>query len=266
MITSTRHPLVQTLRRLGEHPQRDPEHRILLDGPRLIEEALDAGIPIETALVASGSTAARVEGLAARLRAAGIRVQEATPRVVQAASRVVTTQGIVAVARRPAAADEAVLAASELLLLVADGIQDPGNLGTILRTAVAAGATAVALTEGTADPFQPKVLRATMGAAFRIPIVRLEGARLRGALAAQNVRVLVADARGAVEYTDAPFDRPIAIVIGSEAAGPDPGWAAIGTLVRIPLFGPVESLNAAVAAGVLLYEAARRHGAPDARR
>lgn len=264
MITSTRHPLVQTLRRLGEHPRGDPEQRMLLEGPRLIEEAVDAGIVIEAALVALESASARTETLAARLRAAGVRVHEATPRVVQAASRVVTAQGIVAAARRPPAADETVLEARDLLLLVADGIQDPGNLGTMVRTAVAAGATAVAVTEGTADPYQPKVLRATMGAGFRLPLLRIAGPALRAALAARAVRVLVADARGPVDYTEAPVAPPIAIVIGNEAAGPDPAWAATGTRVRIPLYGPVESLNAAVAAGVLLYEVARRRRASAA--
>ncbi len=239
---------------------------MLLDGPRLIEEAADAGVVIETALVARGAASARTETLAARLRAAGVRVYEATPRVVQAASRVVTSQGIVAVAHRPAAADETVLDARGLLLLVADGIQDPGNLGTMVRTAVAAGATAVAVTEGTADPFQPKVLRATMGAAFRLPVLSLDGSALRVALDARAVRVLVADARGPVDYTEAPVAPPVAIVIGNEAVGPDPAWASIGTHVRIPLYGLVESLNAAVAAGVLLYDVARRRHAEDSRR
>jgi TrmH family RNA methyltransferase len=271
VITSTRHPLVQTLRRLGEHPRPDPEHRMILDGPRLIEEALDAGITMESVLVAvrpaasGGAARARVEALEARLRAAGVRVYEGAPRVVQAAGRVVTSQGIVAVARRPREADESLLAAGDLLLFVADGIQDPGNLGTMLRTAVASGATLAAVTEGTADPFHPKVLRATMGAGFRIPILQLDGSRLRAAIAAHGVRVLVADAHGAIEYTEAPAAPPLAIVIGSETAGPDPAWTAIGTRVRIPLFGPVESLNAAVAAGVLLYDVARRRraGSPE---
>ncbi len=239
---------------------------MLLDGPRLIEEAADAGMVIETALIAVGPASARTETLAARLRVAGVRVYEATPRVVQAASRVVTSQGIVAAARRPAPANETVLDARDLLLLVADGIQDPGNLGTMVRTAVAAGATAVAVTEGTADPYQPKALRATMGAAFRLPVLPLDGPALRAALTARAVRVVVADARGPVDYTEAPMAPPVAIVIGNEAAGPDPAWAATGSHVRIPLFGPVESLNAAVAAGVLLYEVARRRHVEDSRR
>ena len=257
MITSTRHPLVQAFRRLGDRAGRSSDDRIILDGPRLIEEALGAGVVVETVLTVAAA-ASPVQALAARLRGAGARVHEAAPRVVQAASRVVATQGIVALARRPRPATDEVLHAPRLVLLVADRIQDPGNIGTIIRTSVAAGATAVALTEGTVDPYLPKVLRATMGAAFRIPILTIGSVALRSALAARNVRVLVADVHAATEYTQVAVGLPVAIVVGHETAGPDPAWAGIGTRVRIPLWGPVESLNVAVAAALLLYEVARR--------
>lgn len=264
MITSTRHPLVQAIRLAGEHPRRDPERRIVLDGPRLIEEALDAGIVIEAALIADDTQDPAGSPLGARLTAAGARVCRATLRVVQAAGRVVTSQGIVALARRPSPPDAAVLSSPGLLLLVADGIQDPGNLGTMVRTAAAAGASAVAVTEGSADPFQPKAIRASMGAAFRIPVLGLEGPALRAALVSAGARVIVADVRGEEVYASVPVDPPLVIVVGNESAGPDPAWFQIGTRVRIPILGPVESLNAAVAAGVLLYESVRRRVTPTA--
>lgn len=223
----------------------------------MIEDALDAGVTIETVLVAANAPP-RVEALAARLRSAGARIHEAAPRVVQAASQVETVQGMVAIARRPEPADEGILRTPNLILLVADRIQDPGNIGTMIRTAVAAGATAVAVTDGTVDPFLPKVLRSTAGAAFRIPILSIDGAALRAILAAQAVRVVIADPRGTLDYTDAQVDAPVAIVVGNEASGPDPGWTSLGVRVRIPLLGPVESLNVAVAAALLLYEVRRR--------
>lgn len=249
---------------MGEHPRRDLRRRILLDGPRLIREALDAGIVVEAVLIAGGDQDPLGSPLVARLLAAGARVFRATPRVVQAASRVITSQGVVALARRPSPPDGTILVSSGLLLLVADGIADPGNLGTMIRTAAAAGATAVAVTEGTADPFQPKVIRATMGAAFRIPILGLDGPSLRAALVAHGVRVIVADVQGDQDYAQAPFELPLAIVVGNESAGPNPAWFDLGARVRIPLLGPVESLNASVAAGVLLYEVVRRRGASSA--
>ncbi len=256
MITSTRHRLVQAFRQAGERHDGIAGERMLLDGPRLIGEALDAGVVVETALVAPASP--QGQPLADRLRAAGARVHAAAPRVVQAASRVVTSQGVVALARRPRPATDAVLGAPDLILLVADGIQDPGNLGTIIRTCVAAGASAVAITEGTVDPYGPKALRATMGAAFRIPIVTIDGAALRSGFAARRTRVLVADAHAPTEYTRVALGPPVAIVVGNESSGPDLAWDGVGERVRIPLRGPVESLNVAVAAALLLYEVARR--------
>ncbi|MDR7543267.1 MAG: RNA methyltransferase [Armatimonadota bacterium] len=234
----------------------------MLDGPRLIADALDARVRIEAALIAT-DVIERLAPLRARLEAAGVRIHEATPRVVQAASDVVTSQGIVALAHRPASAQTAVLAAADLRLLVADGIQDPGNLGTMIRTAAATAATAVAVTGAAADPWAPKALRASMGAAFRIPILRLEGRLLLEHLRAAGAAVYVADPRGALDYTRAALLPPLAIVVGNEAMGPDPAWLAAGTGVRIPLFGPVESLNAAVAAALLLYEATRRVASPS---
>ncbi len=225
-------------------------------------EALDAGIVVESALMSDREQNPATLSLGARLAAAGARVRTATPRVVQAASGVVTSQGIVALARRPPQPSAAILASSGLVLLVADGIQDPGNLGAMVRTAAASGASAVAATEGAADAFHPKVVRASVGAVFRIPILALGGAELRAALAGCGVRVVVADARGDRDYTTASLDPPLAIVIGNEAAGPNPAWFDLGARVRIPMPGPVESLNAAVAAGVLLFEIVRRRAPP----
>jgi TrmH family RNA methyltransferase len=258
VITSTRHPLVQAFRRAAAHPRRDAGRRVLLDGPRLVADALDAGVVIDAALVEPTAAHRRFRELVARLRSSGAKVHEAASHVVQAACGVVTSPGLVALAARPAPAEDTVLGAADLVLLVADGIQDPGNLGTMIRTAVAAGATAVALTGEVADPWLPKALRASMGAAFRIPILRTGAAPLCDRLTACGVRVCVADARAGLVYTEADLTPPVAVVIGSEAAGPDVLWAEGGVPVRIPLHGPVESLNAAVAAAVLLYEIARR--------
>jgi TrmH family RNA methyltransferase len=255
VITSTRHPLVRTLRRMARRPALD-RTRLLLEGPHLVAEALDAGLPIDAALVAVGADGG-LATLAARLRAAGARVHVAAARVVQAAGSVVTSQGIVAVARRPAAPEATLLEAADLVLLVADGIADPGNLGTMVRTALAAGATAAAASGGV-DPFHPKALRAAAGAAFRLPILRDDARALLPRLQAKGVRVVVADPRAATDYTVAALGPPVAIVIGSEAGGPSAVWTDAGLTVRIPHYGPVESLNAATAAALLLYEVARR--------
>jgi TrmH family RNA methyltransferase len=151
-----------------------------------------------------------------------------------------------------------VLSRPDLLLVVADRVQDPGNLGTIVRVADAAGATAVAVTRGSVDPHNPKAVRATMGSLFHLPVAEVERAELLGALTDRGVRILVADPRGAVEYTTASYAPPVALVVGGEAGGAHPAWqeAAAATL-RIPLYGRAESLNVAIAAALLLYEARR---------
>jgi len=258
VITSTRHPVVAAFRRLAASPRRDEGGRVLLDGYHLVTEALAGGVVVEQVLVNGDAGDARSDALVERLRTVGARVHFASSRVVQAAARVEASQGIVAIARRPAPGATSLLAASDLFLLVADQVADPGNLGTIVRTALAAGATAVAVTPGGVDPYNPKVLRATAGAIFRLPVICQEAPALSHALSQRGVRVLVADARGSLDYRDARVDRPLAIVVGNEARGPDPAWSAVGTAVRIPLFGPAESLNVAVAAALLAYEVARR--------
>ena len=258
MITSTRHPVVTAFRRLAESSHRDADGRILLDGYHLISEALDGGIAVDQVQVSADPADARLVSMTERLRAAGARVRAASPRVVQAAAQVEVSQGIVAIARRPTPGTTALVEATDLFVLVADQVQDPGNLGTMVRTALAAGATAIAVTPGGVDPYNPKVLRATAGAIFRLPVLCMDASSLRGEFARQRVRILVADARGSVDYRDAPVGRPVAIVVGNEARGPDPVWSEVGTRVRIPLFGPAESLNVGLAAALLMYEVARR--------
>jgi len=143
--------------------------------------------------------------------------------------------------------------------MVANRLRDPGNLGTLIRLADAAGATAVVVTAGSVDPYNPKVVRATMGSIFHLPIGHVPSAEAITVLQRHGVRVLAADQRGAVDYREADFRPPVALVVGNEGEGLDPQWAAAATVrIRIPIYGRAESLNVAVAAGVLLYEARRQ--------
>ena len=241
----------------------------MLDGVRLIEEALAAGVPLEVCLYdqAAPPSVPRLATLLEALRDRGVRLIPATAHVLAAASQVETSQGIVAVAALPPAAPEAVLGHPGLLLVIADGIQDPGNLGTIVRIADAAAGTAVAVTGGGADPHHPKTVRATMGSLFHLPVFEMDTATLVAALGERAVRVIVADQRGVIEYSAADYRPPVALVFGSEAHGPDSRWtAAAAATVRIPIYGRAESLNVAVAAGLLLYEARREQHDAEVRR
>ena len=269
LLTSAKAPVIKRIRALAAHSTRDSEGRFVLDGVRLIEEAIAADVPLDVCVYdpAAPRTSPRLAALLGTLRDRGVRLVAAAPRVVAAASQVETSQGIVAVARMPWTAPAAVLDAPTLVLVVADGIQDPGNLGTIVRIADAAAATAVAVTGSAVDPYHPKTVRATMGSLFHLPVFALQTEALVDALRERSVRVLVADEDGAIEYSAVDYRPPVALVFGSEAHGPDPRWtAAADATLRIPIYGRAESLNVAMAAGLILYEARRARRGAEVRR
>lgn len=258
VITSRSNPLIRELRALLRSPSRASE-RCAVEGWRLLQAASDAAVPIELVLLTPDAVSdPRRASLRDRLRSAGARQVVVAPAVLAALTQVESPQGVLAVAARPAPATEAVMRDRHALHVVLDGVQDPGNVGTILRTAAAAGATAGITVGAAADPLGPKALRASAGAAFRLPLAHFRlAAEAAAALGRAGVRVLVADPRGEHPAARVSFARPVALVLGSEGAGPDPVWGQSGVeRVRVPIAGPVESLNVAAAAAILLYRAA----------
>ena len=258
IISSRHHSLIRDLRAALRAPGRRSSV-CAIEGWRLLDAALAAGVRLDVLLLteeaaADGSAAAVRE--AARARAA--RAVTVTPEVFATLTRVPSPQGVLGVAPRPAASALPSAAGSETLAVVLDAVQDPGNVGAIVRTAVACRATLVVVAGATADPFAPKALRASAGAAFQVPVGFAAGAaEADGALRAAGMRIVVADAHAGEAATAATWRRPLALVLGSEAEGPAAVWRAHGALaVRVPVLGPVESLNVAAAAAVLLYQAA----------
>ncbi len=230
-----------------------------MEGWRLLGAAVDAGVPIEVVLYTPEAAATpRWAPLRDRLHSAGVREVLVSPEVLAPLSQVDTSQGTLGVVERPALASPALLRAAATLLVVLDGIQDPGNVGAILRTAAAVGVTAAATVASSADPFAPKALRASAGAVFLLPLLHFTtAAEAAAACVHAGLRVLVADPRGETLDAEASFLRPVALVFGSEGAGADRAWRDAGAeTVRVPLKGAVESLNVAAAAAVLLYKAA----------
>jgi len=155
---------------LHERRHREETGRFLVDGVRLVEEALRAAAPVEHLLVAADPENPRLAALLDEARGRGIPIVDVAPHVLAAVSEVETPQGVIAVVRRTPAALEPLLVRLDLLLLIVDRVQDPGNLGTMIRTADAAGASAVVLLPGTVDPLNPKVVRASMGSLFYLPV------------------------------------------------------------------------------------------------
>ena len=243
---------------MHERRHREETGRFLVDGVRLVEEALRAAAPVEHLLVAADPENPRLAALLDEARGRGIPIVDVAPHVLAAVSEVETPQGVVAVVRRTPAALEPLLVRLDLLLLIVDRVQDPGNLGTMIRTADAAGASAVVLLPGTVDPLNPKVVRASMGSLFYLPVTEWSGERLRTALHERGVRLVATDAGGTVDFRDTDYRRPLAIAVGNEGEGLSREWReAADAVVRIPIFGRAESLNVAVAAALVLYEAGR---------
>jgi RNA methyltransferase, TrmH family len=260
VIRSRGNPLVQRLRALKEKGQRGGAGLVLLEGGKLVEEALGAGIElIEAAASPRFGRGAPESRLAGELARRGVPLRRVHEDVLSILSEMDTSPGLLAIGRRPRF-DEERLYGERPLVVIAAGLQNPGNLGALLRSAEAAGATGAYLTEGTADPFSWKALRGSMGSAFRLPHVRgLAAAAAVERVRARGLRLVATDTRGAVPYDRADFRPPTALLLGSEASGLDPELAAAADLcVTVPMQPPVESLNVGVAAGVLLFEAARQ--------
>jgi TrmH family RNA methyltransferase len=264
MITSRKNPLAQRARAAREGREGD---LVFVEGVRLCEEAARSGLRVEEALfterVAADERGARV---LEELRRRAARLSLVSEGVIDSVADTATTQGIVLLARRPArdrATFEAALG-ERPLLVVLHGVGNPSNAGAMLRAAEAAGACGVVATAGTTDLLSPKALRSAMGSSFRLPL--WAGAPLEEAAAWCEARgvMLVATDTGATQlHTEVDWRGGRAVLCGAEGRGLNEREAALAAArIRIPMRAPVESLNVAVALGVVLYEAARQRGFP----
>jgi TrmH family RNA methyltransferase len=236
---------------------------IYVEGLRLCEEAVRSGLRIE-AVIYSDHLARkdRAASLIAELESLAGKAALVSEKLLASISYTKTPQGIVVVADRPTlAGDEfAERQDDKQLLIILHRINNPVNVGAILRTAEAAGATGAITTEGTADPFSPKALRGAMGSAFRLPIwTDAAYAQAIEWCRESHTQTICADAHANRSYTEVDWTGPTAIVMGAESVGLTPEEIALtDAAVSIPMRGSTESLNVAVAAGILLYEASRQ--------
>ena len=254
-ITSRENPEYRRLLRLTQKPgERRESGLIVLDGDHLVQAYLAAfgSEDIELFVRESAAEHPRIRALSEAGRAATTQLPD---RLFDAACLVETPTGILGVAPVPQSRAEP--PTGDGLLVLVDSIQDPGNLGSILRSAAAAGASAAWVSQGSADPWSPKCLRGGMGAQFVLPI--RDRVDLRVALRGFACRVLVADASAEVSLYDADLSGPLVLIIGAEGRGVSPDLLAVADLrVRVPMEPTVESLNAAAAAAVVFFEWRRR--------
>jgi TrmH family RNA methyltransferase len=264
-ITSPQNPRLKEWVRLRKDGRaRREKGEFLLEGRRLVETALALGrvklLLFSPKLARRGGRAADetlVASLVERARAAGAEAVELSMAAFRKLADCPSPQGVAAIAEIPRA-DQGALFRGDALLLVACGVGEPGNLGAMMRTAHAAGATGFCTLPPSADLFHPRAVRGSAGAVLALPSARIgEGEFLERARAA-GLRLLAAMPRGGSGFREADYSRPVAIAVGSEAHGVPASVAREATAVTIPMRGGAESLNAAAAAAVLVFEAARR--------
>ena len=256
-ITSRQNPLVARCRALarGEGPQ------LLLDGVHLVAEALAGGARLREAIVnARALETDEIRELILALEARGVEVVTASPGVMEAISPVHSASDIAAIADRPVSDASRVYAGAHPMVAIACGIQDPGNLGAIVRVAEAAGASGFVSAGPSADPFGWKALRGAMGSALRLPL-SIEAHVEEAVMRARQHRcpIVAAVPRVGRALFEMDFTGPFAVIIGAEGAGLPPALVEeADERVSIPMQAPVESLNAAVATALVLYEARRQ--------
>lgn len=233
---------------------REREGRFLAEGVRVVEELLDAGIVLRLAVVSSSlEDTDRGVRLRDRLEAT-VELRRISDAEIRRLADTATTQGVLVVAETPAASLEEVVPNGGSVVLVLDGVQDPGNLGTLARSAAAFGGDALVCLPGTVDPWNPKAVRASAGALFRVPVTLPSTDWLDEWLGRHGYLVAGADTAGA-PIGDEPLPQRVALVVGNEGAGlSDRLRARCDRLVAVPMRGGTESLNVAVAGAVLLYE------------
>ncbi len=257
-LRSRANPLYKRLRALRD--KGAASSLCLIEGPKLALEATLAGLTLLEAAASprAETTPAGARALAA-LHAHGVPVRRMAAELVASLSEAETSQGLIALAKRPRFELARVFRGTPLVLVI-DGVQDPRNLGALLRSAEAAGATGALLTAGSADPLSWKALRGSMGSAFRLPhVAGLTIDAALEALAAHGVSVFATASDGERLYDEADLRGPAAIVVGREGSGLAPAVKrAAAARLRIPLQAPVESLNVGVAAALVLFEAARQ--------
>lgn len=248
------HTLVRDLKRPRGRERRE---LALAEGVRLLEEALGAGVSIRHVLASPALEAtARGRALKAALEQAGHALDAVTDQELAELAATEHPQGIVAVIEPPRWRLEDVIPGPRAPVLVLDAVQDPGNVGTMVRSAFALGAAGILALPGTAEVTNPKTLRASMGGLFRLPYAELDEAAFEAWAGHAGIRVLVAAADGAPPGRHRGV--PLAIVVGNEGAGTRESldrW--VGGRIGIPLRSGAESLNVSVAAGILLYEVTR---------
>jgi TrmH family RNA methyltransferase len=255
-ITSSSNERIKHARRVREGREAG---LIFIEGLRLAEEAYNSGLTIESCFC-TATEDERTNTLLRQLNEHDIPIYTTLPGILESLGDTVQTQGVILIAQRPQLAAADLFQQRGSLYLALDRVQDPGNMGTLLRTAEAAGTNGVITLGGSVDVFSPKVLRSSMGSAFRLPVLtQLTSESLMALKAEHQLQLVAAAGEGDLDYTDYDWSQPTLLILGNEGRGVNPDiMQQCDALLRIPMAPQVESLNVATAGAVMLFEAARQ--------
>jgi len=257
LISSAANPVVKRVRLLGDRKHRRREGAFVVEGIQPVWQAVEAGADVEVLVVAPALLGSRAAEMVAGQEAAGTRVARVTAELFARLSARDGPSGLAAIVRARVSGLASLPVTPDSVFVALHEVGNPGNLGTIMRTADAAGAAGVVLVGAAADPFDPVAVKASMGALFVVPVARAaDPADFFAWAGGAEVRVVTTSARARTSFWEASYPRPLALLLGAEGAGlPEDVLAAGDAQVRIPMTGTAESLNLAVAAGLLLYQA-----------
>ena len=265
-ISSTTNPRVKAVVRLRDRRERERSGLTIVDGAREIRRAIDAGIRVREAFVCDALLDSKdAHAAVTALHAARGAVVPVSRPVFDKLAFGERTDGVVAVVETPRTDLDALNLPRDPLVIVVEGVEKPGNLGAILRSADGAGVDAVIAASPRTDLHNPNTIRASLGTVFTVPIAAADAAAVAAFLAAAGIRVVAARVDGSTLYTDVDLQGPVALIVGSEHAGLTNTWSTSNVVsVRLPMVGVSDSLNVAAAAAILAYEARRQRGVRDA--
>jgi TrmH family RNA methyltransferase len=260
LITSPHNPHVKEAARLRDRRHREKQGRTLIDGVRELRRALRAGVRlVEVFLCDALCSGDDVRSLSAELAQSGCEILRVSEKVFLKLAFGQRAEGVVGVAETPRPTLSSLVLPENGLLAVLEGVEKPGNVGAVLRSADAAGVSAVVVADGRTDLYNPNAIRASLGTIFSMPLGEAAGSDVRAWLREQKCVIVAARVDGAVPYTAIDYRGPMAIVLGSEAAGLSPLWSSPDIqAVRLPMLGAADSLNVSITAAVLFYEALRQ--------
>ena len=259
-LSSVQNPLVKQVVKLKDRRHRDELGLMVIEGCREIARALESGIRIDQLFICRELTKnEQAQGIIRQATQTGAEILEIDTRILEKIAYRENPDGLLAVARQPAWSLQNFRLGESPLVVIATGLEKPGNLGSILRSVDAAGGDGVVVCDGITDPANPNVIRASTGVLFTVQLAKTDPAETFSWLRENRIRVMAASPEGHCEFWDVDWRKPCAIAVGTEHAGLDKKWREnADQTVRIPMKGRADSLNVAVTTALLLFEAVRQ--------